>query len=62
MKVSELKRLLKSYGCYEWAPGKEHDVWFSPISKAKMRIPRHQAREVPVGTLTSILKQAGIQK
>ncbi len=61
MKVSELKRLLKSYGCYELASGKEHDVWFSPLNQARVRVPRHQSQEVPVGTLRSILKQVGIQ-
>ena len=61
MKVNELERLLASYGCYELSPGKEHDVWYSPISEARIRIPRHQSREVPAGTLYNILKQAGIR-
>lgn len=60
MKTNELKRLLKSQGCYEVSFGKEHDVWYSPITNAKIRVPRHQAQEVPDGTLKSILKQAGI--
>ena len=60
MRVNELKSLLKSHGCYELHPGKEHDVWFSPINQAKIRVPRHQSKEVPTGTLRSILKQAGI--
>lgn len=61
MKIKELKRLLGSYGCYELSSGKKHDVWFSPISGASIRIPRHQSREVAIGTLNSILKQAGIR-
>ena len=60
MKTNELKKLLKIHGCYELAPGKEHDVWFSPITKAKIRIPRHQSKEIAPGTLNSILKHAGI--
>lgn len=40
MKVSELRKLLRQHGCYEVDHGKEHDVWFSPITKAKMRIPK----------------------
>ena len=60
MKTSELKKLLKQYGCYEIAPGKEHDVWLSPITNAKLRIPRHQSKEIAPGTLNAILKQAGI--
>lgn len=61
MKTSELKRYLKSKGCYEIHTGKEHDVWYSPLTEAKIRIPRHQSQEVPPGTLNSILKQAGIK-
>ena len=60
MKTSELKRLLKSYGCYEVSYGKEHDVWYSPMTEARFRVPRHQSKEVPGGTLKAILKQAGI--
>ncbi|MBQ3659639.1 MAG: type II toxin-antitoxin system HicA family toxin [Bacteroidales bacterium] len=60
MKTSELKRLLKAHGCYELSTGKEHDVWYSPITNARVRIPRHQSQEVPKGTLRCILKQAGI--
>ena len=60
MKTSELKRILKAHGCYELSSGKEHDVWYSPVTQAKIRLPRHQSQEVPKGTLKSILRQAGI--
>ena len=61
MRVSELKRLLLAHDCYELSHGKEHDVWYSTVTKAKIRVPRHQNKEVPYGTLNSILKQAGIK-
>ncbi len=60
MKVSELKKILKQHGCYELSSGKEHDVWLSPKTNAKIRIPRHQSKEIAKGTLNAILKQAGI--
>lgn len=60
MKVSELKKLLKQHGCYELSHGKEHDVWLSPATNAKLRIPRHQSKEIAPGTLNTLLKQAGI--
>lgn len=60
MKGNELIRLLKEHGCSQQSHGKEHDVWFSPITNAKIRVPRHTSKEVPKGTLKSILKQAGI--
>lgn len=61
MKVSELRKLLKLHGCYELEPGKEHDTWFSPITNKKIRVPRHQSKEIATGTLNAILKQAGIK-
>ena len=60
MKTSELQRLLKAHGCYAISSGKEHDVWYSPVTEAKIRLPRHKSQEIPKGTLKSILKQAGI--
>ena len=60
MKVSELKKRLRKGGCYQLSSGKEHDVWFSPITNAKIRIPRHQSKELAIGTLNTILKQAGL--
>ncbi len=60
MRVNELKRLLASYGCYELSPGKEHDVWCSPISGARIRIPRHQSREVPANQIVLIMKVLAI--
>ncbi|MBQ3439979.1 MAG: type II toxin-antitoxin system HicA family toxin [Bacteroidales bacterium] len=61
MRVNELKRLLKSHGCHEWATNvRGHDVWYSPLTDAKFRVPRHQTQEIPPGTLRSILKQAGL--
>ncbi|MBQ4418011.1 MAG: type II toxin-antitoxin system HicA family toxin [Synergistaceae bacterium] len=59
---SELERLLKSYGCYPLGKGTKHDKWRSPINGHNFLIPRHQGKEVPVGTLNDILKDAGIKK
>ncbi|MBR3405471.1 MAG: type II toxin-antitoxin system HicA family toxin [Bacteroidales bacterium] len=56
-----MKHLLKQHGCYEIATNaRGHDVWFSPITHAKFRVPRHQSREMAIGTVNAILKQAGI--
>lgn len=61
MKINELQRLLKQYGCYLVAHGKRHDRWYSPLSGSKFSVPRHESKEVPTGTLGTILKQAGIE-
>ena len=60
VKASELKRLLKQYGCVFYRHGGEHDVWKTADGR-KNRIPRHGAAELPTGTAKKILKDAGIE-
>lgn len=61
MKVSELKRLLRQAGCYETRTNLGgHDEWYSPLTDKRFRVPRHQSRELAIGTLNSIKKAAGI--
>lgn len=61
MKVSELKRLLTKAGCYETRTNVSgHDEWYSPITDLRFRIPRHQNKEIAIGTLKNIKKSAGI--
>lgn len=61
MKVSELKRELKAIGCYFVSHGGRHDTWFSPITKIKFQIPRHDAEELKKGTEMKIRKLAGLK-
>ena len=61
MKYAELKRFLKSKGCYKTYEGAEHEKWKSPISGKYFRMSRHNQEEVKPGTLNSILKQAGLK-
>lgn len=60
MKVDKLIIKLKANGCVELFHGKEYDVWFSPITNGRFRVPRYKTQEIPIGTLKSIIKQAGI--
>ena len=60
MRVSELKRLLKKHGCVFYRHGGEHDVW-KTTDGVKIRLPRHDAVELPTGTAKKILKDAGIE-
>ncbi|MBQ9309264.1 MAG: type II toxin-antitoxin system HicA family toxin [Bacteroidales bacterium] len=60
MKRGELERILRSNGCYPLKSGKRHDRWYSPKTGLVIIIPRHEAKEIPVGTLRVIVKQAGI--
>lgn len=60
MKGSELKKLLRNYGCTVIKQGSNHEKWFSPITRSVFIVPRHDSKEIASGTLNSIKKQAGI--
>ena len=61
MKGSELKRLLRSRGCYLVEEGARHEKWHSPISGRIFLVPRHDSQEVATGTLGRILRNAGLR-
>lgn len=46
--------------CYFVSHGGRHDRWYSPITGNRFSVPRHDAQEIPTGTLRVIKKQAGI--
>ena len=60
MKYSEFIRELKDAGCWLDSPGAAHDRWYSPITNAFFYVPRHQSKEIPIGTLHRLQKEAGI--
>lgn len=61
MKYSELEKLLKAAGCQVVREGKGHTIWCNPAIGTKFTVPRHKTQDVPVGTLKSIMKSAGIE-
>lgn len=60
MKTAELLKILKKNGCYLIRHGSNHDIWFSPMTNKQFAVPRHKD-EIKIGTLKSILKEAGIE-
>ena len=60
MKTSELLKLLKSHGIVFVKHGRNHDIYYSPITGIQFPIPRHKG-EVKKGTCDIILKQAGLK-
>ena len=60
MKLSELLKLLRKNGVSFVQHGKRHDLYYSPITGKTFPVPRH-AKEVAVGTVKSILKDAGLE-
>lgn len=59
MKTKELLKLLKKNGCFLYRNGKKYDIWYSPATGQQFPVPRHKS-EVPIGTLNSILDDAGV--
>ncbi len=60
MRYSELIKILKEKGITFHSHGANHDIYYSPLTKRKVIIPRHK-KEIPIGTLKSILKNAGLE-
>jgi len=61
MKFSELKKILRKNGCYLSDDGSKHELWHSPITGNTFTVGRHNTEDVKKGTLSGILKQAGIK-
>lgn len=61
MRYSELERKLKNVGCYKINEGKRHETWVNPITGKKFMVGRHKTEEVPIGTLKSIMRDAGLE-
>jgi hypothetical protein len=61
MKYSELEPKLSDAGCYFLREGKNHPIWFSPITNQMFPLSRHKSEEVKFGTLKSIEKISGVK-
>ena len=59
MKLSEFLKLIKKHGAEFDHHGKGHDVW--RLGDNEVRVPRH-SKEIPTGTVKSMLKDLGIKK
>ena len=60
MDSREVIRKLKQDGWYEVAQVGSHKQFKHPAKKGRVTVP-HPKREIPIGTLKSIEKQAGIK-
>lgn len=61
MKYSELEKMLRNAGCRVEREGRNHTIWFSPITGEKFPVGRHKTEDVKPGTLKSILTAAGLK-
>lgn len=60
MKKSELLKLFSKNKIKIDRHGKRHDIYYSPITGKTFPVPRHAA-EIAIGTLNSILIDAGLK-
>jgi predicted RNA binding protein YcfA (HicA-like mRNA interferase family) len=57
----DVVRILKQKGFILDRSRGSHQIWLHPGSRKRAVIPMHN-KDIPTGTLFSILKQAGIEK
>lgn len=61
MKVRELVRLLEEDGWQTVRQTGGHRIYRHPTKPGQLTVPFHGAKDVPFGTLNSILKAAGLR-
>ena len=60
MKSRDVRKMLERHGCYLKRQGKgDHEIWFSPVTGRTFVVP-HPKQHIPIGTLKSIKRLAGI--
>jgi predicted RNA binding protein YcfA (HicA-like mRNA interferase family) len=57
----DIVRILKEKGFVLDRSRGSHQIWLHPVSRKRAVVPMHN-KDIPIGTLSSILRQAGIDK
>lgn len=57
----DIARILKQKGFILDRVRGSHQIWLHPVSRKRAVVPMHN-KDIPIGTMFSILKQAGIEK
>ncbi|MBS1814843.1 MAG: type II toxin-antitoxin system HicA family toxin [Acidobacteria bacterium] len=61
MKVRHLIKLVQKDGWYLVRTTGSHRHFYHPAKPGTVTIPGHEGKDVPPGTLNSVLKQAGLK-
>lgn len=62
MKYSELERKIrKETNCKVFREGGKHTIWINPDTGKQFPISRDKTKDVPPGTLKSIMRDAGLK-
>jgi predicted RNA binding protein YcfA (HicA-like mRNA interferase family) len=62
MKVSVMLRILRDHGWYLAATRASHRQYKHPSKPGRVTVPGRVGDDLAIGTLNSILKQAGLKK
>jgi len=62
MKCQEIIKILKKDGWFEVVQNGSHKHFKHAIKPGKVTVPMHKVKDIPIGTLQSIYKQAGLKK
>lgn len=63
MRYRELAKRLRQAGCQLSRHGKgSHEIWINPTTNGFSVIPNHAGKDIPPGTVRSILKDLGIDR
>ena len=57
----DIARILKQKGFVLDRARGSHQIWLHPVTRKRAIVPMHN-KDIPTGTMYSILKQAGIDK
>lgn len=61
MKMKQFRAELIAAGCVIVRNGSNHDIFWSPITKKKWPVGRHQSQEVPPGTERKAREVLGVK-
>ena len=62
MKYRQVPRILKEDGWLLKETKGSHEQYIHSVKKGKVTLPFHGDKDIPIRTLTSIFKQAGIKR
>jgi predicted RNA binding protein YcfA (HicA-like mRNA interferase family) len=61
MKAREIIKTITKDGWYQVAQSGSHKQFKHPVKAGKVTVADHGSKDIPPGTLNSILKQAGLK-
>jgi predicted RNA binding protein YcfA (HicA-like mRNA interferase family) len=55
-----IKKLRRAGFVFDRQAKGSHEIWYNPNTRRRTTIPNHPGTDIPKGTLSAIIKQAGL--